>query len=293
MDRLLGQVPGCVSVGELRHIWEGSFIEDQLCGCGVSFGDCSFWNAVRNQLIEAIPGFDAQQVLALKKTVDRIRYIPLMIWPSLSPGFAKRLDAYGWVLHQLYSSILNISGAQVVVDSSKDPSYAFLLATMPGIEVHLVHLVRDSRGAAYSWTKKKIRPEITKQKAFMRRHHPVISAFWWNLSNGLSYWLRRRVKSYVRVHYEDLVENPECQLRRILQLIEFGEVPLPFIQGQRVYMGVTHTVSGNPMRFQQGWIELRHDNDWRKQMKLSQKLLVTALTLPGLVNYGYLKKTKG
>lgn len=290
LNRLLGQVPGCISVGELKHIWYRGFIENQLCSCHVSFRDCSFWNAVWRQLIEAIPGFDAQQVFALSKTVERIRYIPLMIWPVSSSEFASRLKAYGHVLHQLYSSILDISGSQVAVDSSKDPSYAFLLATMPGIEMHLVHLVRDSRGVAYSWTKKKLRPEITTHKEFMPQYNPAESAFWWNLYEWLIHWLSRRVNSYLRVRYEDLVEDPEYQLRRILQIIQLGDVPLPFIHGQRAYMDVNHTVSGNPMRFQQGWIELCRDDNWREQMNLSHKLLVTTLTLPGLVQYSYLSK---
>jgi len=37
LDRLLGEMDGFVTVGELRCLWIRGLREDQLCGCGTAF----------------------------------------------------------------------------------------------------------------------------------------------------------------------------------------------------------------------------------------------------------------
>ena len=49
-----------------------------------------------------------------------------------------------------------------------------------------------------------------------------------------------------------------------------------------------HTVAGNVVRFKRGSIELRLDEEWKRSMKPSDARLVTALTWPLLLKYGYL-----
>ncbi len=49
-----------------------------------------------------------------------------------------------------------------------------------------------------------------------------------------------------------------------------------------------HSVGGNPVRFKRGGITLRVDDEWKTQMPFSHKLIVTAITLPLLIAYGYL-----
>src|SRR6476469_754930 len=41
LDRMLGQVPGVFSAGELRDIWDRGVREDRLCGCGQPFHECA------------------------------------------------------------------------------------------------------------------------------------------------------------------------------------------------------------------------------------------------------------
>jgi hypothetical protein len=55
-------------------------------------------------------------------------------------------------------------------------------------------------------------------------------------------------------------------------------------------LGVHHTASGNPMRFSTGRIAIRPDDAWREAMPRTQRRAVTALTLPLLARYGYLRQ---
>ena len=44
--RLLGELPGMVAVGELFDVWDRSYRQNQLCGCGTAFHECDFWREV-------------------------------------------------------------------------------------------------------------------------------------------------------------------------------------------------------------------------------------------------------
>ena len=61
LDRLLGQMQGFHSVGEMWNIWQKCFIENQLCGCGKPFQECDFWSAVVEE------GFGGFQQVDLEK----------------------------------------------------------------------------------------------------------------------------------------------------------------------------------------------------------------------------------
>ena len=80
-------------------------------------------------------------------------------------------------------------GADVVIDSSKHVSTALVLRHVPGIDLRIVHLVRDSRGVAYSWTKEVARPEVANGK-LMPRVRPSVSAAWGNFFNGSFHGIR-------------------------------------------------------------------------------------------------------
>jgi hypothetical protein len=95
------------------------------------------------------------------------------------------------------------------------------------------------------------------------------------------------------VRYEDLVVEPDSILSEIEEfagirslttgrsfLRKDGEMTL-------ARLGLTHSASGNPMRFTTGDITIRADERWRTAMPVGQRRTVTALTLPLLARYGY------
>ena len=60
-----------------------------------------------------------------------------------------------------------------------------------------------------------------------------------------------------------------------------------FIGPEGVKLGVNHTIAGNPMRHQSGWIPLRSDNGWRKKMSKRRQVAIASMTLPLIKKYGY------
>lgn len=292
LDRILGQIKGFFSIGELGHIWKRSFGENQLCGCGKPFRECEFWKAVVEEAFGGFDKIDVDKVYALKHSVERIRYIPKLMFPSLrSSKYQKHLSEYIELLNRLYNSIRNVSGSTYIIDSTKDTPYGFVLATIPNIEINVVHLVRDSRGVAYSWQKKKRRPEIYWKEEYMPRYSPLKSAREWTLSNILAHWLRAKAKRYIFIRYEDFVTYPKESLKVILEKLEINKNKIDFIDERTVNLEINHTVSGNPIRFKHGTVELRPDFEWQKKMPFSQRIIVTTLTWPLLVKYRYLLRS--
>lgn len=288
LERTLGQLSSFVAVGETKHIWQRSFIENQLCGCGQPFYDCSFWQEVRARAygdLDLVP----EEARALQRQVDRIRNIPQLRLAPARTAFSRRCVQYADLLVRLYRASLEVSGASVVVDSSKDIATLYLLSRVPQIDLYVLHLVRDSRGVAYSWSKKKERPEITDRTVYMPQYPPQKAAWIWLYRNlFIEAAFARRDSRYRFVRYEEFVTDPRETVRSIVGFVGAEEETLPFVDDDVLDLGIhNHTVAGNPMRFRKGELKIRQDNGWRRDMKRLDRLIVTGATLPLLQHYGY------
>jgi hypothetical protein len=289
VDRILGQVPGVSSIGEVVHIWRRGLLGNQLCGCGEPFPDCPFWTKVGAEAFGGWEGVDGRELLALQRRVDRHRFVPLMLAPWVLPSYARDLRRHVEVLAALYRGIASVSGARVIVDSTKHASYAFLLRRVPGLDLRILHLVRDARGVAYSWTKVVEKPEITGRVEHMPRYSPMRMALRWLTTNALFHALRAIGVPSLFVRYESLIERPREQLERIVRFagVPVGDRDLPITGEHAVHLDPTHSVAGNPMRFTRGEVELRLDEQWRRAMPVWQRATVTAIASPMLAAYRY------
>lgn len=290
LDRMLGELPGFVSTGEVRFIWERGLVENRLCGCGEPFRECPFWRSVGEEAFGGWDALDANELVALDRATNRHRYLPLLVAPWLSRSFESRLARYVDVLGRLYSAIDRVTGGACIVDSTKDPPFAFLLSRVPALDLRVVHLVRDSRGVAFSWTKKVRRPEDVEVPRFMHTYHPVDMGFRWLVYNACFHLLGRLGVPRMMMRYEEFVASPRTEIERVATLLgeEIDEKSFEFVDGRRVELGVHHTISGNPMRFQRGPIELALDEEWRSRLSPVHRRMVSVFTFPLLLRYGYL-----
>jgi hypothetical protein len=218
----------------------------------------------------------------------RARHVPQLLRARRHPGELEgRAGELLEVLARLYRSIAEVSGASVIVDSSKLPTYGELLRHVPGIDPLAVQLVRDPRATAYSWSTAKPLPAADGGR--MQRQGPIKSAGLWMLWNALSEaWWRSDRDRYLRVRYDDLVDRPEETLRSIVRAAGTPDVELPLVAPHQVRLAPTHGVAGNPSRFTTGVVDLRADTRWRREMRPIDRALVTALTWPLAARPGYL-----
>lgn len=287
LGNVLGEIEGFFHGGEFNFIWERNLLENRLCGCGASFDDCEVWGSVLERAFGAIGRADAREMVRLQALGTRTRHIPLMFSASGRRMLASRLEKFMNRLQKLYGAAQENTGSRVIVDSSKLPTYGYVLGMTPGIDLYVVHLIRDPRAVAYSWLRKKPQPD-TEKPAYMLQMNTAKSPVLWDVWNASSEALWRGASGrYMRLRYEDFIEKPQRVLQDILGMLHEDARGLAFVDERNVELGVSHTVSGNPNRFQTGMVRLRPDDEWASRMRLRDKMLVTLLTFPLLARYGY------
>ncbi len=232
------------------------------------------------------------EVLALEAAVLRHRKVPLLALGRFAPEHALKVRRYGDLTAQLYQAILTVSGAQVVVDSTKNPPYAYFLraARASGLRMRVLHLVRDSRGVVHSWAKRVARPEVASGEAYFQEFSPVKAGVRWMECNLAFELLRRLGAPTVQMRYESLAADPRGELERMFASMgESGAHDLSAV-GDSVQVMGQHSVRGNPMRFAHGRQQVRADEAWRTGMARKTRSLVVLVTWPLLLRYGYLRQ---
>jgi hypothetical protein len=285
VERLLGELPSVCALGEVVHLWQRDIRDDERCGCGARFSACTFWKRVGERAFGGWGNVDVDRVHALAEAVERTRHIPRLASGQMPMDEVRE---YAGHYARVYAAAAEVSGAQVVVDSSKHSALAHVLRWADDIDLRVVHVVRDARGVAYSWTKTVTRPE-TDGTDEMTRYSPGRSALLWNAHNAAFGLLARRGVAVHRVRYEQFLADPRAALT---DLAGFAGVPVPpgglaFLGDGHADLGVGHSAAGNPMRFTVGRLPLRRDDTWTAAMPRGQRRLVGTVCAPMLRAYGY------
>jgi Sulfotransferase family len=294
LERMLGRLPGVCPLGEVVHLWQRDLVDDERCGCGTRFSGCGFWQRVGREAFGGWDRIEPRRILQLQHTVERTRHIPWLASRAAGSGTprAAQVSEYAGYYERVYRAAAAVTGAHTVVDSSKHSALAFCLRHAPAIDLRVIHLVRDSRGVAYSWTKRVARPEAG-DAAEMTRYAPSRAALLWNAHNAAFDVLGRCGVPVQRMRYEQLVADPRAELRIAARFaeIETSTVDFAFLRpdhGRFVAdLRPTHSAAGNPMRFTVGPVEVRRDDAWQDALPAAQRRLVGALTAPLLSAYGY------
>jgi hypothetical protein len=291
LECLLARLDNVVVLGEVQHLWQRGVRENQLCACGAAFADCPFWGEVGRRAFGGWDQVDTERVLTLADAVDRQRRMPRTARRHPSARVAADVEEYSEHYRRIYDAAREISGADVVVDSSKIPPTALCLSHNPRLDLRVLHIVRDSRGVAYSWTKTVTRPETGTGEAMPRFGMGKSTALWMSHNLWMSALSYRGVP-VTRIRYEELVQDAASVVRDAWARLDLpGSGELPMTDRTTIELQPTHSVAGNPMRFSLGTTTLRPDVAWRTKMPARDRRLVTALTYPVLRGMGYDRRT--
>lgn len=267
VTNVLGQAEGVFAAGELRYLWQRGAVDGRPCGCGQSFAECPVWTRVMKE-VDADPA----AVAATLRRGLRMRSLPRML-------LRRRIDPHP-AIPALYAAL---GGDGLVVDSSKLPPYGLLVDGLPGVEMRVLHVVRDPRAAAFSWRRRR-GLDGPGDASLMSRPPVAKSALLWLVWNTTAALLWRRSGRYLRVRYEDFVADPAAVTRRIAS---FAGVPAPDVDGSTVHLAPTHAVAGNPSRHRTGDVAVVADDEWVSGLSRPAYALVTAITAPLLWRWRY------
>lgn len=288
LECVLAQLDQTVALGEVVHLWERGLGRDELCACGQAFSACPFWTAVGDVAFGGWDRVDLDRVRHLAEAVDRQRHIPRSTRRHPTPEFAGLAREYAGYFRAVHRAAAQVSGARVVVDSSKEIPTALALSHLDDVDLRVLHVVRDARGVAYSWSKTVARPEAGGEA--MPRFSPVRSTTFWLSGNLTVAGLRHRGVPVARLRYEDLVADAAGAVARTWSELGLpGDAEVPMTAPDSIDLRGTHSVAGNPMRFRTGPTTLRRDDAWRTELRPRDRRVVTAMAWPVLKAYGYLE----
>lgn len=281
LECLLNLVPGVEACGEVNFLWERSLGRGDSCGCGRGVRECPAWGPA----VAALSRAEQAEAEELHRQTARYR---ALLGRALGRADADATARYRALLARLYRARRDATGARVLVDASKHPGYGAVLAGAPGLDVRVVHLVRDARACAFSWQRSKAFPGTPDPDAEMVRYGPVYASLDWLAGQLGSEWLARRASRLARVRYEDLASDPLGVFDALGELLGEPLAGAEILARAAEGMPENHTISGNPLRFRRAGLAVRADREWERALGLGSRLVVTALTFPLLARYGYL-----
>lgn len=289
LDTILNNHEDVIGVGELVHLFLEGAAQQENCSCGESRDTCPVWRSVRERWSELTGVSPITEHARLMTKFTRVQRLAIPEWHRLRPGnpdpdFAECLRQ----THATYQAIADATGKRVIIESSKNPLRARLLCLTPGLDVRLVHLVRDARGVAWS----RMKPFAKSKEGGVPRDirpKPIhISAGYWLFMNFLSEQVRKSFPDQpsTRIHYEDFVSAPDETLKEIGEVagLDYSSIAAQLAAGDPMAPG--HLYAGNRVRTA-GPIKLRSDMAWTERLTPHQKRLTWLLAGYKLRQYGY------
>jgi hypothetical protein len=306
LSMLLGAQTGACTVGELKASSMGD-PEQYRCSCKELITQCRFWKEVTAAMSEQ--GYDDFDITRAGTSIFEIEspYIrrllaPLQRGPILefvrdlclaaSPEWRAHLRETNRRNVALIRSIRLVSGADVVVDSSKLALRLKYLLRITGLDIKVVRVIRDGRAVSLTYTDEwnfadaadpSLRGGGTGKQRPPPRRSMVEAAREWRRSNEAADWLIAQLspEQWTKVRYEELCAEPEKTLQRLLVFLGLNPTGMTMD-----YRSREQHVIGNGMRMD-STSEIRLDERWKSQLTLAD--LKTFDAVAGDLNrqYGY------
>ncbi|HWF82399.1 MAG TPA: sulfotransferase [Streptosporangiaceae bacterium] len=278
IGNILGEVPGFFHVGELHYLWLNSSGKgsNNLCGCGTELLSCPVWSQVLpvGRPAEVSAEAHAAVVTARQQACVRTRHT----WRVLRRGLSgARIREHAALMTQVYHAIAEQTQARVIVDTTKIPGEAAMLPHLEGVIPYYVHLVRDPRAVAQSWSRQK-------QYAYVMPSWKS-TAYWHGFNLAARAITRRYPDRSLLLRYEDFTADPVASIDSLLRLC--GAEPGSALRGRTIELHTNHTVTGNPDRFRSGLTVIRDQDDSWNGLSANSKLAAVTLSWPAFHRYGY------
>lgn len=207
LELMLNAHPLVVSGGEIKVVHSAAQRGDKAkCTCGKPASTCPFWSSVSDALDRG-----GGPSLALIET----------------KGSLTKSDVADNVM--MLKTIRQLTGTEVIVDSSKSTRRLRALLTSPDLEVVPIVLYRDPRGQVFSEMRKR-RSLLMSIYRFRHAYREIVEL------------LAGRPHLFLR--YEDLVASPEATLRALMQALGLGFDPKQHDWATSEH----HGLGGNRMR---------------------------------------------
>lgn len=285
LGTLLNEHPSCASIGAAIGLLPRADLTTYRCSCGKLFRDCEFWNQIADRtrsLGHPVNVFETN-FWNTHLRLSRNRLINALLVRSLGwdpvnrvrdavvgkfSGAKRAIARMGWNTWSLAAAVLDLTGKDVFIDTSRDHQRPKYLSGHPLLDVRVIHLVRDPRGNTASIMKHTGADVVT-------------AARQWRRYNVEASRIRRYLPSasWMSLHYEDLCADPRGVLDQISDFLQI-ERSSPEVASP------DHHIIGNKTRLK-GAAEIREDLSWQTRLGGSELALIARIVGPTSRRLGY------
>lgn len=288
VDILLNTHPQICGIGEVDNCIRGTFAQNLYCACGKKGPECPFWKEVMAEWQRISGGFQIDEFLGYQKEFEsQFGALKLRIAEKMRPrDFFRYLSLLGG----LYQAVSRVSGKDIIVDSSKQIHRAYALSRVAGIDLTLIHLIRDGRGYVLSMKKTFVKDDRKGVQKDLPSQTVFDSTLKWVIQNFKCEVAKRLTPAHARLtsRYEDLLTQPDIELSRIGKAVGFDPeelIKIVLIRGEVV---PGHQIAGNRVRMG-GIIKVGLNSEWGNKLSLKEKSTFWSLAGWFSKKYGYEK----
>ena len=250
---------------------------------------CPVWGPVLEKAFGSpAVEIDAAALAAEDARVMRTRHLPWMLASRLvGDRLLHRLDALPGALTAVYRSIQEVTGAELIVDTSKPPSFGYLLQHLDDIDLRILHVVRDPRAVALLVDPDEGPEPMAASGPRCSASRPRRARCSGTSGTAPPAGCGAGSDRYLRMRYEDLANDPQHHagphdgLRRrvppraAVHRRPTRSPPRPSTRSPATRTGCAAARYRSPRRRVEG------------QLPPARRRLVSALTAPLLARYGY------
>ena len=282
IGNILNEIPGFFHVGEIHFLWKNSVSQgsNNLCGCRKPLIECDTWSEVLDTVRPN--GISAEEFYTTVRRRQLAHVRTRHTWRILKRGLdSDGIREHAELMARTYQTVAKLTDARVIVDTNKIPGESAILPHVDGVEPYFVHLVRDPRAVAGSWSG---------WKDYVYTMSSSRSTLYWRGFNSASAALLRAYPDRsMLLRYEDFIADPAAIIGSLLDLC--GVEAANPMAGRTIELHTNHTVTGNPDRFETGPTLIRPtDDSWQAKLSIRAKLAAVTLSWPQFRRYGYGKR---
>jgi hypothetical protein len=302
---LLNSHPDVATVGELTSGAHRT-LDGYRCSCRELLTECRFWRTITAAMQQHHPAFNLSN-FGIQFEVESPRWLARLLRIehrgrfleacrdavlALSPSWRRHFARTAATCEELAGQVLGLSGARVLVDSSKLAHRLKFVRRIAGLDLKVIHLVRDGRAVALTYmdtdnfadsSDPSLRrggrgPDGPPQQRTLHMEHAADE--WRRSVRSAEFALACLDRTqWMQVRYEDLCSRPDETLARIIAFLELDPAKIV-----KPFRAVEHHVVGNGMRMDSG-SEIRLDERWKSVLDESD--LATFERIAGAMNRRY------
>lgn len=302
---LLNSHPDVATIGELTS-GATRTLDGYRCSCRELITECSFWGRLTTAMRRRNAAFNLAD-FGIKFEIESPRWLNRLLrfehrgrWLeacrdtalAFSPAWRRHFSRTAGTCEAMAAGILELTGARVVVDSSKLAHRMKFVRRIGGLDLKVIHLVRDGRAVALTYMDTdtfadSADPSLRRGGRGLGgppqqpRLDMAAAAEEWRRSIASAEHALARLgpDRWMRVRYEDLCARPEATLASVFSFLGLD----PAIAAS-AFRTVEHHIVGNGMRMDSS-SDVRLDERWKSVLR--QADLDTFERVAGSLNRRY------